>query len=78
MSRDAWDEFSKTILARYVLSYLCGTLSSLMQDSHSNLPAIEESTILCSVKQLTIEIFLISEPQVSAEKTLGKTEAAIL
>ena len=26
MSRDAWDEFSKTILVRYVLSYLCGTL----------------------------------------------------
>ena len=26
MSRDASDEFSKTILVRYVLSYLCGTL----------------------------------------------------
>ena len=26
MSRDAWDEFSKTILVRYVLSYLSGTL----------------------------------------------------
>ena len=26
MSRDAWDKFSKTILVRYVLSYLCGTL----------------------------------------------------
>ena len=26
MSRDAWDEFSKTILVRYVLAYLCGTL----------------------------------------------------
>ena len=26
MSRDAWDEFSKTILVRHVLSYLCGTL----------------------------------------------------
>ena len=26
MSRDAWDEFSKTILERFVLSYLCGTL----------------------------------------------------
>ena len=26
MSRDAWDEFFKTILVRYVLSYLCGTL----------------------------------------------------
>ena len=26
MSRDAWDDFSKTILVRYVLSYLCGTL----------------------------------------------------
>ena len=26
MSRDAWDEFSKTILVRYVLSYLCGIL----------------------------------------------------
>ena len=26
MSRDAWNEFSKTILLRYVLSYLCGTL----------------------------------------------------
>ena len=26
MSRDAWNEFSKTILVRYVLSYLCGTL----------------------------------------------------
>ena len=26
MSRDAWDEFSKTILVRYVLSYLCGTV----------------------------------------------------
>ena len=26
LSRDAWDEFSKTILVRYVLSYLCGTL----------------------------------------------------
>ena len=26
MSRDAWDEFSKPILVRYVLSYLCGTL----------------------------------------------------
>ena len=26
MSRDAWYEFSKTILVRYVLSYLCGTL----------------------------------------------------
>ena len=26
MSRDAWDEFSKTILVRYVLTYLCGTL----------------------------------------------------
>ena len=26
MSRDAWDEFSKTILVRYVLSYLCETL----------------------------------------------------
>ena len=26
MSRVAWDEFSKIILVRYVLSYLCGTL----------------------------------------------------
>ena len=26
MPRDAWDEFSKTILVRYVLSYLYGTL----------------------------------------------------
>ena len=26
MSRDAWGEFSKTILMRYVLSYLCGNL----------------------------------------------------
>ena len=26
MSRDAWDKFVKTILVRYVLSYLCGTL----------------------------------------------------
>ena len=26
MSRDAWDKFSKTMLVRYVLSYLCGTL----------------------------------------------------
>ena len=26
MSRDAWDEFSKAILVRYVLSYLCGNL----------------------------------------------------
>ena len=26
MSRYAWDKFSKTILVRYVLSYLCGTL----------------------------------------------------
>ena len=26
MSRDAWDKVSKTILVRYVLSYLCGTL----------------------------------------------------
>ena len=26
MSRDAWDEFSKSILVIYVLSYLCGTL----------------------------------------------------
>ena len=26
MSRDAWDEFSKTILVRYILSYLCGAL----------------------------------------------------
>ena len=26
MSRDAWDGFPKTILVRYVLSYLCGTL----------------------------------------------------
>ena len=26
MSRDVWDEFSKTILVRYILSYLCGTL----------------------------------------------------
>ena len=26
MSRGAWDECSKTILVRYVLSYLCGTL----------------------------------------------------
>ena len=26
MSRDAWDEFSKTVLVKYVLSYLCGTL----------------------------------------------------
>ena len=27
MSRDAWDELFKTILVRYVLSHLCGTLS---------------------------------------------------
>ena len=26
MSRVAWDKFSKIILVRYVLSYLCGTL----------------------------------------------------
>ena len=26
MSRDAWDELSKTFLVRHVLSYLCGTL----------------------------------------------------
>ena len=26
MSRDAWDEFSKTILVRYILSYFCGSL----------------------------------------------------
>ena len=26
MSRDAWNEFSKTILVRHVLSYLYGTL----------------------------------------------------
>ena len=26
MSRDAWNEFSKIILVRYILSYLCGTL----------------------------------------------------
>ena len=26
MSCDAWDKFSKTILVRYVLSYLCGIL----------------------------------------------------
>ena len=25
MSRDAWDEFSETMLVRYVLLYLCGT-----------------------------------------------------
>ena len=26
MSRDTWDEFSKTILVSYFLTYLCGTL----------------------------------------------------
>ena len=26
MSRDVWDEFSKTILVSYDLSYLCGNL----------------------------------------------------
>ena len=26
MSRDAWDEFSKIILVKYILLYLCGTL----------------------------------------------------
>ena len=26
MSRDAWNEFSETILVSYVLSYFCGTL----------------------------------------------------
>ena len=26
MSHDAWDEFSKTVLVKYVWSYLCGTL----------------------------------------------------
>ena len=26
MSHDDWDEFSKTILVRYILSYLCETL----------------------------------------------------
>ena len=25
MSRDAWDEFSKTILVSYIASYLCGS-----------------------------------------------------
>ena len=25
MSRDAWDEFSKTILVSYIVSYLCGS-----------------------------------------------------
>ena len=52
MSRDASDEFSKTILVRYVISYLCGTLyldpsASLRKDlcilcggSKGGLPAI--------------------------------------
>ena len=40
MSRDTWDEFSKTILMRYFLSYLCGTLymdpsASLKRSLHS-------------------------------------------
>ena len=26
MLRDAWDEFSKTILVRYVSPYICGTV----------------------------------------------------
>ena len=40
MSRDTWDDFSKTILMRYLLSYLCGTLymdlsASLKRSLHS-------------------------------------------
>ena len=27
ISRDAWDEFSKTILVRFIVLYLCGTLN---------------------------------------------------
>ena len=40
ISRDTWDEFSKTILMRYLLSYLCGTVymdlsASLKRSLHS-------------------------------------------
>ena len=39
MSRDTWDEISKTILMRYFLSYLCGTLymdpSASLRSLHS-------------------------------------------
>ena len=39
MSRDTWYEISKTILMRYFLSYLCGTLymdpSASLKSLHS-------------------------------------------
>ena len=121
MSRDAWDEFSKTILVRYVLSYLCGTLyldpsaslKRIFAFSVGGLFSLSTHALTCLSRKMhftlltgykffntrfsfespghrridnfvfrilwkTIDIFLISEPQVSAEKTLGETEAAVL
>ena len=46
MSRDAWDEFSKTILVRYVLSYLCGTLYLDPSTSLKMILAVAEGVFL--------------------------------
>ena len=50
MSRDAWDEFSKTILVRYVLSYLSGTLY------------LDPSTSLKRIFAFSTGVFLAFQP----------------
>ena len=50
MSRDAWDEFSKTISVRYILSYLCETLY------------LDPSASLKKIFAFSVGVFLAFQP----------------
>ena len=69
MSRDAWDEFSKTILVRYVLSYLSGTLYLDPSTSLKRIFAFSTGVFLAfqPMPQLAL-IFLPSDSQMIARE----------
>ena len=64
MSRDAWDEFSKTILVSYIVSYLCGSFYLDRSASLKKIVAIFSDRCLsthaltCLSCALSLQLFL--------------------
>ena len=63
MSRDAWDEFSKTILVSYIVSYLCGSFYLDRSASLKKIVAFSDRclsthALTCLSCALSISIFL--------------------
>ena len=69
MSRDPWDEYSNTILVRYVLSYLCGTLyldlsvslKRIFAFSVGGLFSLSTHALTCFVQFTVISFFFLRD-----------------